>query len=65
MENVTVNAKEQRRIMVLTDVVSGAVSVTAAATCLQVSERHTKRLADRRDETGAGSSVEARLPTAG
>jgi transposase len=44
MENVTVNAKEQRRIMVLTDVVGGALSVAAAATCLQVSERHTKRL---------------------
>lgn len=38
------NAKEQGRIMVLTDVVSGAVSVAAAATCLQVSQRHTKRL---------------------
>ncbi|MGI8855431.1 MAG: ISNCY family transposase [Thermomicrobiales bacterium] len=41
---MTVNAKEQRRIMVLTDVVSGAMLVAAAATCLQVSERHTKRL---------------------
>lgn len=38
------NAKEQRRIMVLTEVVSGALSVAAAADCLQVSERHTKRL---------------------
>ncbi len=49
------NAKEQRRIMVLTDVVSGAVSVAAAATCLQVSERHTKRLlaAFRRDGVAA------------
>ncbi len=49
------NAKEQRRIMVLTDVVSGGLSVAAAATCLQVSERHTKRLlaAFRRDGVAA------------
>jgi transposase len=55
MENVTVNAKEQQRIMVLTDVVSGTLSVAAAATCLQVSERHTKRLlaAFRRDGVAA------------
>ena len=38
------NAKEQRRVIVLTQVVSGAMSVAAAATCLQLSERHTKRL---------------------
>jgi transposase len=44
MENVTLNQQEQRRVIVLTEVVSGAVSVAAAATCLQVSERHTKRL---------------------
>ncbi|GAC1614152.1 MAG: ISNCY family transposase [Gemmatimonadaceae bacterium] len=44
MENVTVNAEEQRRVIVLTQVVSGAVSVAAAATCLQLSERQTKRL---------------------
>ena len=48
MENVTVNQHTaqrapERRVIVLTQVVSGAMSV-AAATCLQVSERHTKRL---------------------
>ncbi len=49
MENVTVNQHTaqrapERRVIVLTQVVSGAMSVAAAATCLQVSERHTKRL---------------------
>ena len=38
------NQQEQRRVIILTQVVSGAMSVAAAATCLQVSERHTKRL---------------------
>lgn len=44
MENVTLNQQEQRRVIVLTQVVSGAVSVASAVTCLQLSERHTKRL---------------------
>src|SRR5690348_11942765 len=44
MENVIVNAKEQRRVMILTEVVSGTVSIAEAADCLAVSERHTKRL---------------------
>jgi transposase len=44
MENVTMNAKEQRRVMVLTEVASGILSVPAAATVLHLSERHVKRL---------------------
>ena len=38
------NAKEQRRVMILTAVVSGTVSIAEAADCLAVSQRHTKRL---------------------
>lgn len=38
------NAKEQRRVMVLTEVASGILSVPAAATVLHLSERHVKRL---------------------
>src|SRR5947209_5743664 len=55
MENVTVNAKEQRRVMVLTEVVSGAVSVPEAAALLHLSQRQVKRLLAgfRRDGVGA------------
>ena len=49
------NAQEQRRVIVLTQVVGGSLTVAAAATCLQVSERQTKRLlaAFRRDGVAA------------
>lgn len=44
MENVTLNEREQRRVIVLTQVVSGALSVAGAAERLQLSARQTKRL---------------------
>lgn len=49
------NAKEQRRVMILTAVASGTVSIAEAADCLAVSQRHTKRLlaAFRRDGVAA------------
>jgi transposase len=44
MENVTVNHQEQRRVIILTQVVSGALTVAGAAERLSLSERQTKRL---------------------
>jgi len=44
MENVTMNQQEQRRVIVLTQVVSGALTVAGAAERLALSQRQTKRL---------------------
>jgi len=44
MENMMVNAQEQRRVMILTQVVSGALTVAGAAERMALSERQTKRL---------------------
>lgn len=39
-----VNAQEQRRVIILTQVVSGALTVAGAAERLALSQRQTKRL---------------------
>jgi len=44
MENMMVNAQAQRRVIILTQVVSGALTVAGAAERLALSERQTKRL---------------------
>jgi transposase len=44
MENVTMNAQEQRRVIILTQVVSGALTVAGAAERLSLSQRQVKRL---------------------
>jgi len=44
MENVTLNQQEQRRVIILTQVVSGALTVAGAAERLSLSARQTKRL---------------------
>ncbi len=44
MENMLVNAREQRRVILLTQVVGGALTVAGAAERLALSERQTKRL---------------------
>jgi len=44
MENMMVNAQEQQRVIILTQVVSGALTVAGAAERLALSERQTKRL---------------------
>jgi len=44
MENVTMNQEEQRRVIVLTQVVSGALTVAGAAERLRLSQRQVKRL---------------------
>jgi len=44
MENVTMNQQEQRWVIILTQVVSGALTVAGAAERLALSERQTKRL---------------------
>jgi transposase len=44
MENVTMNQREQRRVIVLTQVVGGSLTVAGAAERMQLSERQVKRL---------------------
>jgi transposase len=44
MEDMMVNAQEQRRVIILTEVVSGALTVAGAAERLALSERQVKRL---------------------
>jgi transposase len=44
MENVTMNQREQRRVIVLTQVVGGTLTVAGAAERMQLSERQVKRL---------------------
>jgi transposase len=44
MENVTMNQREQRRVIILTQVVGGALTVAGAAERLALSQRQVKRL---------------------
>lgn len=52
-----VNAQEQRRVIILTQVVSGALTVAGAAERLALSERQTKRLLARFRREGVAALV--------
>jgi transposase len=55
MEKVTLNRKEQNRLMVLNEVNAGTVNSRQAATIMDVSVRHAKRLLSRYRREGAGA----------
>ena len=57
-ETITLDAKAQQRLLVLTHVLAGELDPGEAAAYLQLSTRQVKRLADRlRSEGAAGWST--------
>jgi transposase len=55
METVTLNRKEQNRLMVLNEVNGGKIKVKQAAYLMELSVRHTKRLLAEYRKKGAGA----------
>ena len=53
MENVTLNQREQNRLSVLNEVMQSQLSIQQAATLMEVSLRHAKRLLARYRKEGA------------
>ncbi len=55
METVTLNSKEQQRVMVLNEVVGGAVTAAQAADLMSLSLRHVRRLSAAYRRTGVAA----------
>jgi hydroxymethylglutaryl-CoA reductase len=56
-ETITLDARAQQRLLVLTHVLAGELDLLTAAQALELSERQTRRLAERLRTEGAASLV--------